>query len=188
MDGVEAFARLTEGNLRYSEGRLSAPRRGSERRQETAGGQNPFSIILTCSDSRVVPEILFDQGIGDIFVVRVAGNVIDDLVLGSIEYAAAHLSVPLLIVLGHGNCGAVNASISKGDPEGHTDSFIDLIRPLLTEDAADDPVSAVHDNTRNVVRQLRCSLPVLKPLVEAGKLEIRGAHYDIITGIVREIE
>ncbi|MCK4537309.1 MAG: carbonic anhydrase [Candidatus Krumholzibacteria bacterium] len=187
MDGVEAFGKLMEGNRRYSEGRPLAPRRGSDRRKETAGGQKPFAIVLTCSDSRVVPEILFDQGIGDIFVVRVAGNVVDDLVLGSIEYAATHLSIPLLLVLGHDDCGAVKAAIAEGVPEGHSGSFIDVIRPVIAEDAAGDPVKAVHDNTLNVVRQLEGSTPILKAMVEAGKLSVRGVHYDITSGLVTEI-
>ncbi|MBU8923003.1 MAG: carbonic anhydrase [Bacteroidales bacterium] len=187
MDGVEAFGRLMEGNRRYSEGRPVAPRRDSDRRKETANGQKPFAIVLTCSDSRVVPEILFDQGIGDIFVVRVAGNEVDDLVLGSIEYAATHLSTPLLVVLGHDDCGAVKASIDAGDPGGHTGSFIDKIRSVLAGNATNDPVKAACDNTLDVVNRLESSSPILKSLVEAEKLNVKGAHYDITSGCVTEI-
>ncbi len=119
MNGKQALDRLMEGNSRYLAGECAGGNRHEEKRAETACGQDPFAIVLGCSDSRVPPEIIFDSGIGDLFVVRVAGEVAGDQVLGSIEYAAAHLLTPLLLVLGHTNCGAVTAAVSGAEEEGH---------------------------------------------------------------------
>ena len=169
-------------------GRVQAPRREAERRFETAGGQFPYAVILTCSDSRVPPEIIFDEGIGDLFVVRVAGDVTDDLVTGSIEYAAQHLSVPLVVVLGHNNCGAVNAACSEGSPGGHTGSFIDAIRTAMNRSAGSEGDDFVDANVRYVVETLKDSEPVLKPLVDGGQLSILGAHYDLNSGKVSLVD
>src|SRR5207253_8806048 len=107
---AEAIAKLKEGNGRYASGRLQRSGQRTERRAELTKDQHPFAVIVSCSDSRVPPEIVFDQGLGDLFVVRVAGNVIDDHSLGSIEYAVDHLGVRLIVVLGHQSCGAVKAA------------------------------------------------------------------------------
>ncbi len=184
MNSMEALKRLLEGNSRFAADRPETPRRGSKRRIETAGGQLPYAVILTCADSRIPPEIIFDEGIGDLFVVRVAGNVADDLVTGSIEYAVRHLSVPLVIVLGHNNCGAVNAAYSEGEPEGHTGSFIDAIRPVIKRSDGSDGDDFVDANVENVVDILKNTEPILKPLVDEGRLSIFGAHYDLTSGKV----
>jgi hypothetical protein len=107
-----ALTRLVEGNKRFVAGSTTHPDQTAERRTETAKGQHPFAIILTCADSRLSPEILFDEGIGDLFVVRNAGNLLDDHVLGSIEYAVEHLHATLIVVLGHTKCGAVSAAVA----------------------------------------------------------------------------
>ena len=107
QEGEESFSKLMNGNKRFVTASLAQKDVGEARRKELAGGQHPFAIVVTCSDSRVAPEILFDEGLGDIFVVRVAGNVLDPISLGSIEYAAEHLHAPLLVLMGHEQCGAV---------------------------------------------------------------------------------
>src|SRR5437762_9840331 len=122
----EAISKLKEGNGRYTSGNLQHPGQTTERRAELAKSQHPFAIIVSCSDSRVPPEIVFDQGLGDLFVLRVAGHVIDNHSLGSIEYALDHLGVRLIVVLGHQNCGAVQAAketiAAKGKAPGHIES------------------------------------------------------------------
>src|SRR5437660_44710 len=114
-----AFKRLKDGNARFAADQLAKKDVGSKRRAELAKGQRPFAVILTCADSRVAPELIFDQGLGDLFVLRVAGNVTDPVVLGSIEYAVEHLKTPLIVVLGHEACGAVKAALEDADPEGN---------------------------------------------------------------------
>src|SRR6266516_3202205 len=137
----------------------------AKRRAELTKSQHPFAIIVSCSDSRVPPEIVFDQGLGDLFVLRVAGNVIDDHSLGSIEYAVDHLAVRLIVVLGHERCGAVKAAketiAAKGDLQ-----------------------ATVRENVKNVVQALRSSAPVLKTKVYSGELKVVGAYYSLDTGSV----
>jgi carbonic anhydrase len=115
FSGDQALQELMIGNERYVRSQPKHPRQSRARQSEVASGQQPFGIILTCADSRVSPEFIFDQGLGDLFVVRVAGNIINDAILGSIEYAAAYLHTPLLVVLGHSNCGAVSATVAGGE-------------------------------------------------------------------------
>lgn len=118
MTAEEALNQLKEGNSRYVKGDIKHPHTDIQRRDELTGGQHPFAVILSCADSRVVPELLFDQGLGDLFVIRVAGNVAKDKVIGSIEYAIKFLNSKLIVVMGHENCGAVSASLSNADPGG----------------------------------------------------------------------
>jgi carbonic anhydrase len=135
----------------------------------------------------VPPEIVFDQGLGDLFIVRVAGNVASDTEIGSLEYGAEHLHVPLIVVLGHESCGAVTAAVQGGPPEGHIGAVVDLIKPAVekTRGMSGDPVSnAVRMNVELVVKQLRTSTPILSELVAHGKLRIAGAVYSIETGAV----
>jgi carbonic anhydrase len=183
----EALKRLVDGNKRYVLGKLMHPNQTRVRRGEVEGGQHPFAIVLGCSDSRVPPEVIFDQGLGDIFVVRVAGNIADDAVLGSIEYAAEHLHAPLIMVLGHGSCGAVAATIKGGELPGHVPGIADKIRPAVekTKGQQGDAVSnAAKANVQMVVDQLRSCKPVLAPLVRSGNLKVAAAFYDIGSGKV----
>ncbi|HUV35805.1 MAG TPA: carbonic anhydrase, partial [Patescibacteria group bacterium] len=131
MDGDEAFEALMAGNGRYVAGAPVHPRQTAARRAETAGGQHPFAVVITCADSRVPPEILFDQGIGDLFVIRVAGNITGNAVVGSVEYAAEHLGVPLVVVLGHTHCGAVNAAIVGDGTPGRIAHIVGRIAPAV---------------------------------------------------------
>jgi Carbonic anhydrase len=135
----------------------------------------------------VPPEIVFDQGLGDLFIIRVAGNVASDVEIGSLEYGAEHLHIPLLVVLGHESCGAVTAAVQGGPPEGHIAALIDLVNPAVekTRGMPGDPVAnAVRMNVEMVVKQLRSSTPILSELVAHGKLRIVGAVYSIETGSV----
>ncbi len=128
MTTQQALQKLKDGNTRFVGGKLEHPGTGGARRKEVLNGQKPFAAILTCSDSRVPPEIIFDCGIGDIFVIRVAGNVLDDTVRGSLAYAALHLKCPMIVVLGHSLCGAVTASIQPDEAlAGEPDSIASII-------------------------------------------------------------
>jgi carbonic anhydrase len=173
-----------EGNARFVADRSTHPNRAVERRQETAGLQEPFAIILGCADSRVSPEIIFDQGIGDLFVVRVAGNVMGPITLDSIEYSALYLHSTLVMVLGHENCGAVTAVLQGNTKE--IESIANLIQPAVDASKrkpGDHLENAVKDNARNVVRDLS-NTSVLSKLISEKKLMIVGGYYNFHSGEV----
>ncbi|MCP4344273.1 MAG: carbonic anhydrase [Desulfobacterales bacterium] len=182
----EALKRLKDGNQRYVEQKLTHPNQTAERRAELSGGQSPYAVILGCSDSRVPPEVIFDQGMGDLFVIRVAGNIADDVVLGSIEYAAEHLHAPLIVVMGHSKCGAVSAVASGAELDGHLPSLGKIIQPAVDKvkgNAGDLVTNAVKTNAEMTADLLRTSEPVLSNLVKAGKVDVVTAYYDLDTGI-----
>jgi carbonic anhydrase len=185
---AEAISRLKDGNGRYMNGNPQHPRQSSEEREKLTKSQHPFAIVLGCADSRVPPEIVFDQGLGDLFVVRVAGNVIDDHSLGSIEYAVDHLAVRLILVLGHQSCGAVKAAketiAAKGEAPAHIQSLVTAIRPAVEATVHGDLETTVKANVKNVVQALRSSTPVLKAKIDAGELKVVGAYYSLDTGSV----
>jgi len=185
---ADALARLKAGNQRFVSGKLQHPRQGTKRRTELATGQRPFAIVLGCADSRTPPEVLFDQGLGDLFVVRVAGNVLDDHVLASIEYAVDHLGARLVVVLGHKRCGAVQAAKetldSKSEAPAHINSLVAAIQPAVEATRGADLEATVKANVENVAQSLRSSEPVLKKTVDAGTIEVAGAYYDLDTGAV----
>jgi len=187
MDADKALALLMQGNKRYVLHKEKHPDSSIARRKELVAGQHPFAIILGCSDSRVPPELIFDQGLGDMFVIRDAGNIADDAVFGSIEYAVEHLGVHLVIVLGHEKCGAVSAAVAGGVVPGHLKSVINSIHPAV-EDSRNEPGDKVHNcvvaNARHVARQIRESEPVLKGFAEHGKMKVIAADYDIASGKV----
>jgi carbonic anhydrase len=178
---------LKAGNEHHVAKRYEHPHQSAARQRELASAQHPHATVLSCADSRVAPEIIFDQGLGDLFDVRVAGNVAGDPELASIEYAAAHLHTPLCVVLGHQMCGAVTAAAESGQAEGHLPSLLALIRPAV-QSAKGRPGdlidNAVRINVENVVRQLRSSKPVLGELVDHGTLTVVGAVYSLQTGKV----
>ena len=180
----EGLKRLMEGNLRFSQDQSLHPDRTSERRKETKKAQSPFAIILGCSDSRVSPEILFDQGIGDLFIVRVAGNVAGVIELASIEYAALYLHTCVLVVLGHENCGAIEAVISGNTKD--IQPIADLIKPAI-EDAKKltgcHHTNTIKTNVCFVAEQLK-KQPKLKKLIDEGSLLIKGGYYNFHTGKV----
>src|SRR6266496_32158 len=185
---AEAISKLKEGNGRYTSGNLQHPGQTTERRNELAKTQHPFAAIVSCSDSRVPPEIVFDQGLGDLFIFRVAGNVIDDHGLGSIEYAVDHLGVRLIVVLGHQRCGAVQAAketiAAKGKAPGHIESLVTAIKPAVEATAKDDLETTVKANVKNVVKALRSSTPILKAKVDSGEVKVIGGYYSLDTGAV----
>ena len=182
--------RLTEGNLRYVSSKPVHPNQGGDRRVEVSKGQSPVAVIVGCSDSRIPPEIVFDQGLGDLFVIRVAGNVLDDIGMGSIEYAVDHLGVGVVVVLGHGRCGAVSATVGGGEAHGHIGSIVNAIAPALARakglegDLTDNTIRA---NVNLVVEQIRSSQPILAKKSDEGKVKIVGAYYNIESGKVEFI-
>ena len=181
------LAELKTGNEHHVAHRYQHPHESLDRRRQLVAGQHPHAEILSCSDSRVPPEIVFDQGLGDLFIIRVAGNVATDTEIGSLEYGAEHLHIPLVVVLGHESCGAVTAAVQGGPPEGHIAALIDLIKPAVEKARGmpGDPVAnSVRLNVEWVVKQLRSSTPILSELVAHGKLRIVGAVYSIETGSV----
>ncbi len=185
---AEAISKLKEGNGRYTSGNLQHPAQTTERRTELAKSQHPFAVILSCSDSRVPPEIVFDQGLGDLFVVRVAGNVIDDESLGSIEYAVDHLGVRLILVLGHQSCGAVKAAketiAAKGKAPGHIQSLVTAIKPAVEATVNGDLDATIKANVKHVADALRSSTPILKGKVDSGEMKVIGGYYNLDTGAV----
>jgi carbonic anhydrase len=187
----EAVQRLKDGNGRFVQGKATHRHQQADRRAEVAKGQKPLAVIVCCSDSRVGPEIIFDQGLGDIFVVRTAGNVVDDVGLGSIEYAIEHFGTPLLVVLGHNRCGAVSAAVSGGELHGHVRAVVEAIRPAVeaVKGQPGDPVeNAVRANVRATVKRLESAAPILPGRIKAGKLKIIGACYDLDTGRVEVVK
>src|SRR6185436_18539046 len=178
---------LQAGNDHHVAKKYLHPHQSVERQRELSSAQHPHAIVLSCADSRVAPEIVLDQGLGDLFDVRVAGNVASDTELASIEYAAEHLHSPLLVVMGHQKCGAVTAAAESGEAEGHLPSLLALIRPAIDRAKAqpgDLIDNAVRLNVENVVRQVRGSAPVLSGLVDRGALMVVGAVYSLDTGKV----
>jgi len=184
----EALKELKEGNARFVAGKQQSPNFSVKRVKEVASGQHPEAVILGCADSRVPPEVIFDEGIGDLFVVRVAGNISEPATTGSIEYAAEHLNVPLIVVLGHHKCGAVKATVeAHGPAEGNIGAIVKELQPAVAaakakpgkEGLVDD---AVHANAELVAAQLLSESPVLTHLVHQGKVKIVTAVYDLDSG------
>jgi carbonic anhydrase len=161
------------------------------RRKELTAGQHPFAVILGCADSRVAPELLFDQGLGDLFDIRVAGNIVDDAVLGSIEYAVEHLGTKLVVVLGHEKCGAVSAAVEAGTAAGHIKALVAAIRPSV-EASAKEPGDRIHNcviaNARRVAQQVRESEPILKDAVEKHLVKVVAADYALDSGKVNLLD
>lgn len=181
------LAELKTGNAHHVQHHYQHPHETLARQRELVTGQHPHAEILSCADSRVPPEIIFDQGLGDLFTVRVAGNVATDTEIGSLEYGAEHLHIPLLVVLGHESCGAVTAAVQGGNTKGHIAALVSLIKPAVdsSHGMPGDPVAnAVRSNVRLVVQQLRSSTPILSELVAHGKLKIIGGVYSLETGEV----
>ena len=154
----EALSRLKAGNVRFAKSKVSAGKPVAARRAKTAQEQHPFAVVVGCADSRTAPEIIFDQNIGDLFVVRTAGNLVDDYALGSIEYAVAHLGARLIVVLGHERCGAVKAALDSDSAPGHINALVRDIQPAVTaskDKAGDALTNAVHENDAEVAKKIR---------------------------------
>ena len=180
----EALKTLMDGNARFTAGRLTSFQEDlTLLAQKTAEKQEPFAAILSCADSRVPVEILFDQTIGHVFVVRVAGNVATPEIIASLEYGAAVLGTRLLMVLGHGACGAVTAAIAGKAVPGQISALYAPLRPAVDQ-AGPDPDAAIRANARIQASILRNASPVIAGLVAQGKLKVVAAHYDIASGAV----
>lgn len=187
--------KLIDGNKRFATHHLKHPDESVARRIQLARkGQHPFAIILSCSDSRLPPEIIFDEGLGDLFVVRIAGNIADDAVIASIEYAAEHLGASLLMVLGHEKCGAVNAAIAN-QREGHISALVDAIHSAVEDVQASQGKKQADDspkfheqvakaNVKTVIGRLRASEPILAHLIAEKKLMVVGGYYHLASGKV----
>ncbi len=188
-----ALKMLTEGNNRFVAGQPSHPNLSAERRQQTAEkGQNPFAVVLACSDSRVPVEEIFDRGIGDIFTVRDAGNIAAKTDIGSIEYALDHLGSPLVVVIGHSQCGAVTATVQGGEAPPNIKAIIEFIAPALAKVKAANPDKAgdalvaevINANVRQGMEDILRNSPIMREKVKDGKVKLVGALYDIKSGKV----
>jgi carbonic anhydrase len=186
--------KLLKGNQRFVEGRLLHPRRTPNDLAASAEGQAPLAVIVACADSRVAPELVFDQGIGDLFVVRIAGNIVSGAgptVKGSIEYAIAELGARLILVLGHSGCGACKAAIEHIEANdalpGAIGDLIDPIRPVVRMVAGqpgDKLVNVINGNVKEGVKRLMGLDPILSKLVKSGELKVAGGVYQLRTGKV----
>jgi len=216
---AEAISRLKEGNGRFTAGNPQHPHesvderrymaansyenagtiplgmtseQAAKRRAELTKSQHPFAIILSCSDSRVPPETVFDEGLGDLFIVRVAGNVLNDEGLGSIEYGVDILSARLILVLGHQSCGAVDAAMktvaAKGKAPGHIQSLVTAIKPVVNSAPKGDLETTIKANVKHVVDALRSSTPILKARVDSGDVQVIGGYYTLDSGAVTFLE
>ena len=191
-----ALLRLQEGNERFARNALISQPLAAQRTHTAEHGQQPFACVLTCSDSRLAPEMLFNQGLGDVFVVRVAGNVLSAAVAGSLEYGAEHLGAPLLVVLGHSRCGAVAAVTAGSTLHGNMPALVAPLIPVVQfvrqrlpqADQATLAAEAEKENVRQVTADIFASSPLIRTLVLEGKLRVVGAVYDIASGTVQWLD
>jgi carbonic anhydrase len=185
------ITRLMEGNARFAAGKPSGPNRSAERRQEVAAKQAPFAIVVSCSDSRVAPELVFDQGIGDLFVVRTAGHVVDPVALGSIEFAIGSLGARSILVVGHERCGAVQAALEHAEVPGSIGKVLESIEPAVggPEKATPEALDrAARKQVQAVVAQLKAAGPIVASAIKDGSVEIACGVYDLDTGVVTAVE
>jgi carbonic anhydrase len=188
-----ALGRLKAGNARFVQDAASAMPIDATRRQAQAKGQSPFAIVLSCADSRVPPEVIFNAGLGDIFVVRTAGGVADKAVLASLEYGAEHLKAPLLVVMGHESCGAVKAAVETkpGAPSmgPNLDALIAAIRPSFDRMTGSADIAhlreAILANVEQEVNDILARSSILKRMAAEGEIQVIGAYYEFSTGLVR---
>jgi carbonic anhydrase len=184
MSAARALQLLLEGNQRFVAGRMDHPNQSPGRRVEVAAGQHPFASVLSCSDSRVPPETIFDRGLGDLFVVRVAGNVATPITIESLDYSVKHLGVRVVMILGHTKCGAVTAAVLGHDAEGDVGPLLSELAPAVRDSKGEpgDPVeNAIRENVALVMEKLESS-PELAAMVKTGELKIIGGVYDLSTG------
>ena len=180
----EALNRLKAGNERFANSKVSTGKPVATRRAETAQSQHPFAIIVGCADSRTAPEIIFDQNIGDLFVIRTAGNLVDDYALGSIEYAVEHLGTRLIVVLGHQRCGAVTAALSGGSAPGHINSLVRDIQPAVAASRGkegDALTNAIRENDAGVAAKIRKEAELGEL---ASQVRVVEGYYNLDTGKV----
>ena len=181
----EALQILKEGNARFATDKSVLRNINAERRESLKNGQNPYAVIVSCSDSRVTPTTVFNAGLGELFDIRLAGNVVDDDALGSIEYAVEHLNTPLIVVMGHQSCGAVTATyneVVKGEKvSGNMESFVKKITPSVNKNGTID--DAIHTNIDMVVKEISEDKGI-KTLIDQGKVKVVGAYYDLNGNVI----
>ena len=180
----DALARLQAGNQRFVSDNTTGGGRDQGRRSELVGGQAPWAIILSCADSRVAPEIAFDTGLGELFVIRVAGNVANTSSIASIEYAVAHIGTPVIVVLGHQACGAVTAALAGGDNGYNLNHLLSHIEPARAKDPNGNVDDVVKSNAAIVAGELSERSSIIRGAVEAGKLRIVSGFYSLEDGSV----
>ncbi|BAZ10067.1 carbonic anhydrase [Calothrix sp. NIES-4071] len=187
----EALKRLLDGNSQFVMQKATHPHQSMQALKELISAQHPFVSVLGCADSRVSSEILFDQGLGDIFDVRIAGNIASDAAIASLEYSTLHLGTQLILVLGHESCGAVKAALSDEVFPGRIGYLVESIKPVVTKVTSKAATNTLDDaviaNIRYQVQKLKDNSTVLTKLQSEGKLEIKGARYDLHTGQVKII-
>lgn len=186
MTPDQALQRLMEGNQRFVKGKRENPRQNMARLTEVAKGQNPFASILGCADSRFPSEIIFDQGFGDLFVCRVAGNIATPEEIGSLEFGSLVLGSKVIMVIGHEKCGAVDATIKGAQVPGRIASLLDAIKPAVersSNQTGDQLENAVKANVLYQIETLTAS-PVISELIEEDKLKVVGGYYDLDSGTV----
>ena len=179
-----ALAKLTEGNKRFANSKVSTGKPTAARRAETAQTQHPFAIIVGCADSRTSPEIVFDQNLGDLFVVRTAGNLVDDYALGTIEYGVEHLGARLVVVLGHQRCGAVKAALESESAPGHINALVRDIQPAVKavkNKQGDALANAAHENALEVAEKIRKNVQIGEL---SSQIRVVSGYYNLDTGKV----
>jgi carbonic anhydrase len=187
MTGQEALQVLLTGNKRFLSGKLEHPNHCEESRKGLVSGQEPIAVVLACADSRVPPVDIFDQGLGDLFVLRVAGNIINDHILGSIEYAVSHLHTPLVVVMGHSSCGAVGAVAQGVKLGGHIASLTPSIEAALKKAKGQEghwTNNAAKELAKTTAQRIKESEPIVADLVNEGKVLVVATYYDLSTGEV----
>jgi len=185
------LSELKAGNEHHQRHQCAHPHETAARQRELVSEQHPHAMVLACADSRVPPEVVFDQGLGDLFTVRVAGNIVDDAVTASFEYAVEHLHTPLLVVMGHQSCGAVTAAAQAGEAPGHLPTLVAAIRPSVDKAKTMQGNlidNAVRLNVETAVNQLRRSDPILSEAIAKGHLRVVGAVCSLETGAVRWLQ
>ena len=183
---MNELERLLEGNRRFVDGSL-APKDVKAKRAETKDGQKPFVTVVSCSDSRVVPEFIFDQNLGDVFVIRTAGNIVDTITLGSIEYGVEHLHTPLLVVLGHEKCGAITAACHGGVCPPNIQAIVDKLQVPVSLGGKDVEKSASH-NAREVLHEIRRRSEIVRHFEKEGRLKLIAMKYYLSDGRVEVLQ
>ena len=178
----EAIALLKQGNERFVKDQSEQINISSEKRTELKNGQEPYAVVISCSDSRVTPSHVFNAGLGELFEIRVAGNILDDMALGSVEYGVEHLGCPVIVVMGHECCGAVTATYDavtkKQKVEGHISSIVKEITPSIEATKASSIEDASHENVHHVMEQIKED-KIIASLIKEGKVKVVGAYYTL---------
>jgi len=189
VSASSSMQKLMDGNSRFANWHPIHPDESRQRVIEISKAQHPFAVVISCSDSRVSPELIFDQGLGDLFVIRTAGNLIGGLEIGSVEYAVEHLGVGLIVVLGHQQCGAVKAFVEGGEAHGHIKDIIDsLTKETEIISVASNDKNRLEDciraNILHGIHQLKNQSAIIREKLDNGQLEIKAGYYNLEKGVV----